>query len=80
MMNKRKETIRYKDLAHAELAIGMTLAVAKRKLEEFKEKYKPQDILVQIKRREVRDLKRTLDTLLRTIELLKVNELYHHDS
>ena len=80
MMNKTKDTIRYKDLAHAELNIGMILAVEERKLKEVKEKYKPQDILVKIQRREVRDLKRTLDTLLRTIEILRANELYHHDS
>ena len=80
MMNKRKETIRYKDLAHAELNIGMTLAVEERKLKEVKEKYKPQDILVKVQRREVKELKRVMDTLIRTIELLKANELYHHDS
>ena len=39
MMNNKIDTIRYKDLAHAELAIGMTLAVAKRKLKEFKDKF-----------------------------------------
>ena len=80
MMNKRKETIRYKDLAHAELNIGMTLAVAKRKLKEFKAKYDRKDILVKVQRREVKELERVQDTLLRTIELLRVNELYHHDS
>ena len=80
MMNKKIDTIRYKDLAQAEMTISMTLAVEERKLKAFKEKYNKKDILVKIQRREVRDLKRTLDTLLRTIELLKVNELYHHDS
>ena len=80
MMNKKKDTIRYKDLAHAELNISMTLAVAKRKLEEFKDKYDRKDILVTVQRREVKELERVQDTLLRTIELLKVNELYHHDS
>ena len=81
MMNEmNKETIRYKDLAHAELNIGMTLAVAKRKLEEFKDKYNTKDILYKIQRREVKDLERVQDTLLRTIEVLKANELYHHDS
>ena len=80
MMNKKKDTIRYRDLAQAEMTISMTLAVEERKLKAFKEKYNKKDILVKIQRREVRDLKRTLDTLLRTIELLKVNELYHHDS
>ena len=79
-MNEMKDTIRYKDLAHAELNIGMILAVEERKLKEVKEKYKPQDILVRIKRREVKELKRVMDTLIRTIELLKANELYHHDS
>ena len=80
MMNKTKDTIRYKDLAHAELNISMILAVEERKLKEVKEKYKPQDILVRIKRREVKELKRVQKTLLRTIEVLKANELYHHDS
>ena len=80
MMNKKIDTIRFKDLAHAELNIGMTLAVAKRKLKEFKAKYDTKDILVKIQRREVKELERALDTLTRTIQLLKVNELYHHDS
>ena len=80
MMNKKTDTIRYKDLAHAELNIGMTLAVAKRKLKEVEEKYDRKDILVKVQRREVKELERVQDTLLRTIELLKVNELYHHDS
>ncbi len=81
MMNEmNKETIRYKDLAHAELNIGMTLAIAKRKLKEFKDKYNTKDILYKIQRREVKDLERVQDTLLRTIEILRANELYHHDS
>ena len=80
MNEMNNKTIRYKDLAHAELNIGMTLAVAKRKLKECKEKYNTKDILYKIQRREVKELERVQDTLLRTIEVLKANELYHHDS
>ena len=49
-------------------------------IKEFKDKYTTKDILYKIQRREVKDLERVQDTLLRTIEVLKVNELYHHDS
>ena len=80
MMNKKIDTIRYKDLAQAEMTISMTLAVEERKLKEFKDKYDRKDILVKVQRREVKELERVQDTLLRTIELLRVNELYHHDS
>ena len=80
MNEMNKKTIRYKDLAHAEFHLGCSLAVEERKLKEYKEKYNTKDILYKIQHREVKELKRALDTLLRTIELLRVNELYHHDS